>query len=49
MLGKRRRFGWQMRNRQKLKAAKDIKKDIFEIERRKFFELDKRRGKTDEE
>jgi hypothetical protein len=34
-----------MRNRQKLKAAKAIKKDvkdIFEIKRRKFFELDKK-------
>jgi hypothetical protein len=37
-----------MRNRQKLKAAEDIKedikeiKDIFEIERRNFFELDKK-------
>jgi hypothetical protein len=37
-----------MRNRQKLKVAEDIKKDIkeikdiFEIERRKFFELDKK-------
>jgi hypothetical protein len=34
-----------MRNRQKLKTAKNIKrdvKDIFEIERRKFFELDKK-------
>jgi hypothetical protein len=40
-----------MRNRQKLKAAEDIKrdikdikeiKDIFEIERRKFFELDEK-------
>ena len=39
-----------MRNRQKLKVAEDIKKDIkeiediFEIERRKFFELDKEKA-----
>ena len=44
LLKKDLRSGWQMRNKQKIKTAKDIKKDIFEIERSKFFELDKKEG-----